>query len=854
VSTLRSIGMALWGSLAALLLAIGIAGAVGRLLPEEAWVGRAVVAAGEISATLVSFWDPEGREDIEQWVETSLLGEVPLFALAPLGLLLWIAKAFVGRRRVAETAHAPQGQTLHMVMLDPKQQRRVAKQAAALAKAGRAIDAAELCFASGLLEEAAEYFLEGDEIVRAAEIRHGQGRHVESAELYLKAGQPETAARIFADQQDWPRSATAYLEAGNFSVAGEMFEKANEFRKAADCYARSEIPRLAASAYVRCGDWRRAAECLEEVIREGLSGVGHGDPQRRAELRKLVLRAGELYQKAELPDRAEAVLALGGCWAAAAEVALRGGRKERAAELFVEACESVRAAELLGELGRPQEAARLLAEHHRDKGDDAEAARHFEAAGDLLAAGDLYRLMERCDLAGGCYERHGDFLQAAEMFRAAGERERAGACYERAGRFREAAALLAEAGVTDRQAELLERADEWLRAGELWIEHGDADRALRVLQLVPEGHPDFAQAAARVGQLFRDRGMHSLAQKKLEQALAGRALDRETLAAFISLAMTCEAAGETPRARELYERILAFDYGQTEVAERLARLRGALMAAAASAAPAASASAARGRYRILGKLGSGGMGIVYKAQDGVLDRVVAFKVLPQALKESPQALKNFLREAKHAAQLNHPNIVTVYDAGEQAGVYYIAMEYVDGSTLKQIVRQRGAIAPGGVVNVLAQMCEALAYAHEKGIVHRDVKTANAMWTRERKAKIMDFGLARALEELRNQATVVSGTPYYMSPEQTLGRAVDHRTDLYSLGVTLFELLTGTLPFRDGNLPYHHVHTPPPDPRESNPRIPELLAQIVLRCLQKDPEARYSSAREILAELKASRGR
>jgi serine/threonine-protein kinase len=344
--------------------------------------------------------------------------------------------------------------------------------------------------------------------------------------------------------------------------------------------------------------------------------------------------------------------------------------------------------------------------------------------------------------------------------------------------------------------------------------------------------------------------------KKLEQALAGRALDRETVGAHYALATTCEAAGEGVRARELYERILAFDYHHADVGERLARLADASAAPAAAEGTgrSASSSAARGRYRILGKLGRGGMGIVYKAQDSVLDRVVAFKVLPRGFKENPQALKNFLREAKHAAQLNHPNIVTVYDAGEQAGVTYIAMEYVDGSTLKEIVKQRGAIAPGGVVNVLAQMCEALAYAHEKKIVHRDVKTANAMWTRERKAKIMDFGLARALEEVRKETTMVSGTPYYMSPEQTLGRPVDHRTDIYSLGVTLFELLTGDLPFRDGNLPYHHVHTPPPDPRERSPRVPELLARIVLRCLQKDPAARYSSTREILAELKSNRSR
>jgi serine/threonine-protein kinase len=438
------------------------------------------------------------------------------------------------------------------------------------------------------------------------------------------------------------------------------------------------------------------------------------------------------------------------------------------------------------------------------------------------------------------------------MFRVAGDRERAAACYERAGRFREAAEVLAEAGRREREAELLGRAGEWLRAGELLLERGDAEGAIRILQQVPAGHAHAARAAALVGEAFRTRGQHSLAVKKLEQALEDRALDRETVGAYHALATTCEAAGETARAREIYERILAFDYHHADAAERLARLREPPPAPPAAAAEAPSASAARGRYRITGKLGRGGMGIVYRAEDTVLDRVVAFKVLPQALKENPQALKNFLREAKHAAQLNHPNIVTVYDAGEQAGIYYIAMEFVDGSTLKEIVKSRGAIAPGGVLNVLAQMCEALAYAHEKQIVHRDVKTANTMWTRERKAKIMDFGLARALEELRRETTMVSGTPYYMSPEQTLGRPVDHRTDVYSLGITVFELLTGDLPFREGNLPYHHVHTPAPDPREKNPRVPELLARIVLRCLEKDPAARYASTREILGELRGAR--
>jgi serine/threonine-protein kinase len=197
--------------------------------------------------------------------------------------------------------------------------------------------------------------------------------------------------------------------------------------------------------------------------------------------------------------------------------------------------------------------------------------------------------------------------------------------------------------------------------------------------------------------------------------------------------------------------------------------------------------------------------------------------------------------------------VTVFDAGEQDGRFYIAMEYVDGTTLKEILKRRGQVSATGVVHVGLQLCEALQYAHLQKVVHRDMKTANAMWTREKKAKIMDFGLAKVVEEVRNHTTLVSGTPYYMSPEQTLGKNVDYRTDLYSLGVMLFELATGKLPFRDGNVPYHHVHSPAPDPRALAPNLPERLALAILHCLQKDPEQRPQSAAEVSSELRGSLG-
>ncbi len=178
------------------------------------------------------------------------------------------------------------------------------------------------------------------------------------------------------------------------------------------------------------------------------------------------------------------------------------------------------------------------------------------------------------------------------------------------------------------------------------------------------------------------------------------------------------------------------------------------------------------------------------------------------------------------------------------------MEYVEGTTLKQILKRRGPISPSGILHLLGQISEALAYAHGKRVVHRDIKPANIMWTQDKKVKLMDFGLAKVVEEARNHTTVVAGTPYYMSPEQTLGKNIDYRTDIYSLGVSLFEMATGTVPFKEGNIPYHHVHSAPPKIRELRPELPVFLADIVERCLQKDPSNRYQSVNEVLAEVRA----
>jgi tetratricopeptide (TPR) repeat protein len=772
------------------------------------------------------------------------------FGLAPVGLILLVTALLpAGGGREEEGGDVDFEDEEGM---DRKARRRTLKDAASIAKKGDPLEAAELCFAVGLLDEAANYFLEADEVIRVAEIRHDQNRFIESAELYAKAGSHDSAAVIFAGQGEYERAAGAYLEISNYSVAAEMYEQAGKHLQAADCYDKAEFPLAAAEAYLKCSAWDRAASTLDAALLDQSAAARSGDESARAEYNKLVKMCGYAHERAGSLEQAEATFIKGELFDSAAELAERRGDLERAADLFTQARSPSSAARVLKSLGRHQDASRIMAEHLRDKGDVQAAAEHFEQGGDLLEAGDLYRSVEAYEKAGSCYERYGEHAQAAEMFVQAGDRERAAGAYEAGRDFQSAAECFGLLGNSLREAEMLEMAGNNLRAGELHQEAGRIDAAIAAYQHIPSGHESFVEAAARLGAIFRDQGQLALATTKLREAIDGRDLDAETVGATFCLASVLELEQNLQEAAELYERVQAFDYNYKDAGARLERCRSLADARAESGFVTARANAtgSSGRYEIESTLGRGGMGIVYKARDTVLDRPVAFKILPDSLRENPQALKNFLREAKSAAQLNHPNIVTVYDAGEQDGVFYIAMEFVDGNTLKDIIRSRGPIGAKGLIHVVSQLAEALAFAHEKKIVHRDIKTANAMWTRDRKAKIMDFGLAKVIEEVRNHTTVVSGTPYYMSPEQTLGKNVDHRTDIYSLGVSIFEMATGTLPFTEGNLPYHHVHTPPPDPRSLVPGLPEALSALILRCLEKAPEQRYQQASEIISDLRA----
>jgi serine/threonine-protein kinase len=258
-----------------------------------------------------------------------------------------------------------------------------------------------------------------------------------------------------------------------------------------------------------------------------------------------------------------------------------------------------------------------------------------------------------------------------------------------------------------------------------------------------------------------------------------------------------------------------------------------------------------GRYALGEMLGSGGMATVWRATDTVLDREVAVKVLSPHYAADPGFAARFEREARHAARLSHPRLVTVFDSGMDAGTAFIVMELVQGRTLRQVLDQAGTLPPGQAVTIAAGVCEALEVAHAAGLVHRDIKPANIALAGG-EVKVLDFGIARIDGSAGGTRTQgVLGTAAYLSPEQAAGRPAGPQADLYSLGCVLFEMLTGAPPFTADTpvgLAYRHVHDDPGPPSARRPGLPARLDQVTARLLAKDPSARPSSAAAARAAL------
>jgi len=259
-----------------------------------------------------------------------------------------------------------------------------------------------------------------------------------------------------------------------------------------------------------------------------------------------------------------------------------------------------------------------------------------------------------------------------------------------------------------------------------------------------------------------------------------------------------------------------------------------------------------GRYQIIEELGKGGMGKVYKVHDTKIKEKIALKLIKPEIAKDKKTIERFNNELRLARKIRHKNICQMFDLGEEQGTHFITMEFVPGQDLKGLIRQTGQLAVGTTINIAKQICEGLTEAHKLDVVHRDLKPSNIMIDKDGNVRIMDFGIARSLEAKGiTGAGVMIGTPEYISPEQVEGKEADQRADIYSLGVILYEMVTGRVPF-EGDTPlsiaYKHKHEAPQDPRKINAQIPDDLSHLILKCLEKDKENRYQSTGELRTEL------
>jgi len=368
-----------------------------------------------------------------------------------------------------------------------------------------------------------------------------------------------------------------------------------------------------------------------------------------------------------------------------------------------------------------------------------------------------------------------------------------------------------------------------------------------------------AESNRMLGLSFQEQGRLDLAFDKFRRC----PVDKGMKDILYSLAQDYERKRQYHKAVAVYEHLEAHDPKYKDIKTRKSRLiqtGETVVLGGGTQDPLLSTSTdtrpTLGRYEVLKQLGKGAMGIVYLGKDPRINRPTAIKTFqfPEELDpdETQQLKKRFFQEAESAGTLTHPNIVTIYDAGEEQDLAYIAMEFLEGHDLTRYVKPDSLLEPARAVNFAADLADALDYAHQKGIVHRDIKPANVMLLDKGGVKLTDFGIARITATSQTQTGVVKGTPHYMSPEQISGQKVDGRSDIFSLGVMLYQLLTGRTPFSGENmaaLMHQIMNAPHPDPRKFAPRLPKALVQILDKALQKDREQRYQAAAEMSRHLR-----
>ena len=671
-----------------------------------------------------------------------------------------------------------------------------------------------------------------------------------AAILFSEAGAHEEAMQAYSQLKRWDKAAEQALILGRGQDAAACLQRGHHFDRLGEFYSDRKDFEKAAQAYARAGDHRRASEAYEVLLRK-IPEIRHipGEP-------------------VNLPDETIRLFRL------AASSHSRAGNHARAAHLYYQI------------------------------GQYDEEGRNLVLAGEYRKAGEAYDRMNMFADAGYAYAQGGFFSEAA-------------ASYERDKNFKLAADHYLKAGEARRAGDLYLKVNDSIAAANAYESAGELDLAIKAAGNVPPDASAYSEAIEKTLGISKLKEYVTPSAKRFLSEFAIIADPEQHASTLYDIACLFVKSDFTEDATTILERLAAhspdllrlwqsqqpiqhedapipsdvafhailredFNADEREQAyyNRLQKIQelteidsssqvsdGTLVSETPSET-LASGSKPRtplsfmhiqegqqfgDRYQILKHLGSGGMGTVYKARDIELDEIIAIKILSPQLTFDENAVARFKQEIKLARQVNHPNIIRIFDLGELYGIKFITMEFFNGDQLKHIIQDQGFLSIPHGIRLLMDICSGLIAAHKVGVIHRDIKSQNIMVSEEGVAKILDFGIAKSnqIQGLTTDGSIL-GTPEYISPEAIMQKPVDARSDIYSLGMVMYEIFTGQLPFTGQNIMAiirQHLYNDPDPPSHFNGGLPEELEDVIVRAIRRDPEDRYQSVAELVSELR-----
>ena len=700
-------------------------------------------------------------------------------------------------------------------------------------------------------------YLKGKHFDQAARLAEEMGDLQAASLCYLKAGDLKAAGEIELRLENREKAAWMFSRSGQHTLAAEVFEALEQYDSAADHYEKGGYPEKAAMLFVKGGKHLKATSLFEKLI----DAAGKDDPGSfRAESEKSSLLryhryCGELLMKVEKPERAAVHFEAAHLLEQAATAWRQAGKAEKAADILLKLQKPEEAYAVLQEAGKelsslsPAVQAQILTK----QGKHHEAAEVLEKAGSLYAAAEAWREAGEGSRAAHLYEKEGELDQAANLFVQAGDHANAARIYEAARDFKNAAELFRKAGRTEEAARVLVKADDPVAAARLHYERRDFEACIKALQKVDAEHAEYRKASFLLGRIFAEQGLHTLSVDKFVAAIDGDEVDDDTVLIYYSLALEHEANMRPREALRIYQKILSFDYGYKDALSRVRAIESRPLSTigargAGSVARDESGWSEPDRYKIEKSIGVGKLGEVFRAVDTTLGRPVAVRRLSEGPNELGKA-DRFLKEAAATARLSHPRIVTTYDTGADGDGKFIVTGLADGVTLRSLLEQKVRFEVNRVVEIGRQILEALDHAHGREILHRNLRPENIYVAEDDKVCVSDFALAVRLGDLTTEELSSGHQIRYVPPEALLKERIDGRSDLYSFGIVLYEMAVGRPPFTGSEVGHQQVHAEVPMPGQGERAIPEFLKTVILRCLEKDKEKRYPSARAVLEDLK-----